>query len=29
VAPIARRLIRSTPIDKLVQGGFKLSDLLP
>ena len=29
LAPIARRLIRSTPIDKLVQGGFKLSDLLP
>lgn len=29
VAPIARRLIRSTPIDKLVQGSFKLSDLLP
>jgi hypothetical protein len=29
VAPIARRIIRSTPIDKLVQGGFSLSDLLP
>ena len=29
LAPIARRLIRSTPIDKLIQGGFKLSDLLP
>ena len=29
VAPIARRIIRSTPIDKLVQGGFSLRDLLP
>ncbi len=29
VAPIARRIIRSAPIDKLVQGGFSLSDLLP
>ena len=29
VAPIARRVIRTAPIDKLVQGGIRLSDLLP
>jgi hypothetical protein len=29
LAPIARRLIRITPIDKLVQGGFRLKDLIP
>ena len=29
VAPIARRLIRTAPIDKLVRGGFRLSDLIP
>ena len=29
VAPLARRLIRSAPIDKLVQGGIRLSDLIP
>ena len=26
---VARRIIRSAPIDKLVQGGISLSDLLP
>ena len=29
LAPIARRLIRITPIDRLVQGGFRLKDLIP
>jgi hypothetical protein len=29
LAPIARRLIRTAPIDKLVRGGFRLRDLLP
>lgn len=29
VAPIARRLIRTTPIDRLVEGGIRLSDLIP
>jgi hypothetical protein len=29
VAPIARRLIRTAPIDRLVEGGIRLSDLIP
>jgi hypothetical protein len=29
VAPLARRLIRTVPIDKLVEGGIRLSDLIP
>jgi hypothetical protein len=29
LAPLARRLIRTAPIDQLVRGGIRLSDLLP